>query len=104
MKKLLFTILLSISAIAPVSPCGQSDNIRKAFRIVESALRHSRRRSLSYGGHAEREFICPFEAEHALQVYYKEFRSACEDCKAIAIFEYQPFILKLERILEDCQR
>lgn len=93
MKKMLLTILVSISAMAPVLPCDQYSNIKKAFVIVQSVLRHS-----------EREFVCPYEAEHALQVYYKEFRLACEDCKQLATFEYNQFILKLERLLEESER
>lgn len=93
MRKILFSILLSISAIAPVSPCEQSGNIKKAIVIIESVLRH-----------AETSYVCPFEAEHALQVYFKEFRGACAECQELAYFQYNQLILKLERLLEECRR
>ena len=95
MRKILFTILLSILAIAPVLPCDQEYNIKKAFKRVESVLSRSVEAS---------DVLWRVEAEQALRAYYKEYREACEDCMSMAIFEFHVDILKLERILERCRR
>ena len=93
MKKALLSLVAATFLSTTLNPCGQSDNIRKAFRIVECILRQS-----------QREVVAPFEIEHALELYFKELSGACGDCNAWAHMEYGFCINKLQRLLEACNR
>lgn len=92
MKKYLLTFIL-LMRLSSLSPCDQEVNVRKAFIVVESALRHAR----------EGKFD-PGESDAALRLYYACMKETCEECYAWCQNLYGAKVLMLERYFDGSSR